>query len=215
MRTLALIENDAAVAAELRQSVEAAGFRAECFTDGSSAIASVAGRPYALAIIDLRIEGIDPFELCRTVSMHHPVIAVTADAGNEACVRALESGADDCLCRPFASRELVARIRNVLTRVSHEPADEGFAWFPDAMRVRVDGRTHDLTRGEAEVLSMLVAAAPRPLTIEQMLAMLPLEHPIKRGTIESRIKALRRKLGRRLVSRARFGYQVDAGPSVR
>lgn len=212
MRTLALIENDVAFAAELRRSVEAEGFRTECFPDGGSAIASVLDRPYALAIIDLGVGGVDPdpFELCRTVSAQHPVIALTTDRSDETCVRALESGADDCICRPFPLRELVARIRNVLTRVAPEPGDEGFAWFADAMRVRVDGRMHNLTRGEAEVLALLVESAPRPLTIEQMLAMLPSEHPVKRGTIESRIKSLRRKLGERLVSRGRFGYQLRA-----
>lgn len=59
MRTLALIENDVAFAVELRRSVEASGFRADCFTDGRSAIASVIQRPYALAIVDLGIEGTD------------------------------------------------------------------------------------------------------------------------------------------------------------
>lgn len=98
----------------------------------------------------------------------------------------------------------------MLTRA--KPADgegEGFALLADAMRVRVDGRTHDLTRGEAEVLSLLVEHAPRPLTIQQILAMLPEEHRVKRGTVESRIKSLRRKLGGRLVSRGQFGYQLS------
>src|SRR5687767_5131126 len=104
MRTLALVENDVAFAAELRQSVEAEGFRADCFTDGARAIASITQRPYALAIVDLGIAGADPFEICRAVSSHHPVIALTTDPSDETCVRALESGADDCIRRPFPAR---------------------------------------------------------------------------------------------------------------
>lgn len=209
MQTLALIENDVAFAAELRQSVEAEGFRTEWFTDGSSAIASIVQRPYALAIVDV---GIDPsLELCRLASAHQPVIALTSDPTDETCVRALESGADDCVRRPFPPRELLARIRNVLTRTAPgEHDDQGFALLADAMRVRVDGQLLNLTRGEAEVLSLLVDHAPKPLTIDQMISMLPERQRVKRGTIESRIKALRRKLGGRLVSRGRFGYQLNA-----
>lgn len=213
MRTLALIENDAAFATELRKSVEAEGFRTEWFTEGSSAVASLAKGAYALAIVDLAILDTDPFEVCRSISSVHPVIALTTDRSEETCVRALEAGADDCLRRPFPPRELVARIRNLLTRA--EPSDgveelDTLAVFVDAMRVRVNGETHNLTRGETEVLSMLLDRSPTPLTIDAMVAMLPAATRVKRGTIESRIKSLRRKLGGRLVSRGRLGYQLES-----
>lgn len=216
MRTLALIENDGAFATELRKSIEAEGFRTEWFIDGTSAVSSLAKRAYALAVVDLAIMDTDPFEVCRRLSSFHPVIALTTDPSDETCVRALEAGADDCLRKPFPARELVARIRNLLTRA--ETPDgvvsfDTFTVFVDAMRVRVNGQTHNLTRGESEVLSLLLDRSPAPLTIDAIVSMLPADKRVKRGTVESRIKSLRRKLGGRLVSRGRLGYQLGVKPS--
>jgi DNA-binding response OmpR family regulator len=74
------------------------------------------------------------------------------------------------------------------------------------MRVRVGGTTHDLTRGEAAVLATLIQHAPAPVTAVRMSELLN----AKRGTIESRIKSLRKKLGPgKLISRGSLGYQLD------
>jgi DNA-binding response OmpR family regulator len=64
---------------------------------------------------------------------------------------------------------------------------------------------HELSRGEAEVLTLLLEHAPAPITTMEMARLLP----AKRATIESRIKSLRKKLGSdRLVTRGRFGYEL-------
>lgn len=87
--------------------------------------------------------------------------------------------------------------------------NEDLAGAVSAMRVHVEGETHPLSRGETEVLALLVASRGAPMTVLEMLARLPPKSQVKRGTIESRIKSLRRKLGpARLVSRGRLGYQL-------
>lgn len=205
MRPLAIIEPDAGYAASLRATLEAAGFRAECFTSASTAMSELRTRAFALAILGLDVRDTDPYAVCREVSPHLPIITVARECADDSCVRSLESGADDCVVRTTAGRELVARVHNVLRRTPHREDYDSLETSLSEMRVRAGAVTYDLTRGETEVLAILVQHAPAPVSIARMCELLP----VKRGTVESRIKSLRRKLGReRLVSRGSLGYQL-------
>lgn len=205
MRPLAIIEPDAGYAASLRATLEAAGFRAECFTTASTAMSELRTRAFALAILGLDVRDTDPYAVCREVSPHLPIITVAHECAGDSCVRSLECGADDCVARTTAGRELVARVHNVLRRMPHRDDYDTLETSLSEMRVRAGSVTYDLTRGETEVLAILVQHAPAPVSIARMCELLP----VKRGTIESRIKSLRRKLGReRLVSRGSLGYQL-------
>jgi DNA-binding response OmpR family regulator len=205
VRPLAIIEPDAVYSASLRATLEAAGFRAECFPTAAIALPALRTRAFALAIVDLDLRDTDPYAVCREVSPNVPVITVAAECGEDSCVRALECGADDCVMRSTTGRELVARVHNVLRRMPHRDDADALETSLSEMRVRAGDATHDLTRGETEVLAILVQHAPAPVTVTRMCDLLP----VKRGTIESRIKSLRRKLGKgRLVSRGSLGYQL-------
>lgn len=209
MRPLVIIEPDAVYAAALRATLEAAGFRTESFTTATNALAQLRMRSFALALLGLDVHDTDPYAVCREVSPHLPIITIARECAGDSCIRALECGADDCVVRATTGRELVARVHNVLRRAPHRDDYESLETSLSEMRVRAGNITHDLTRGETEVLAILVQHAPAPVTVTRMCELLP---EVKRGTVESRIKSLRRKLGRaRLVSRGSLGYQlVDA-----
>ena len=206
MRPLAIIEPDVTFSANLRATLEAAGFRAECFTSGANALAELRTRAFALAILGLDIRDTDPYAMCREVSHQVPIITVAVELEEDMCVRALECGADDCVMRTTSGRELVARVRNVLRRMPHRGDYDSLETSLTEMRVHAGNTTHDLTRGETEVLAILLQHAPAPVTVSRMCELLP----VKRGTIESRIKSLRKKMGKgRLVSRGSLGYQLE------
>lgn len=205
MRPLAIIEPDAGYSASLRATLEAAGFRAECFASGTAAAAELRAHAFSLAILDLELRDTDPYAMCREMSHHLPVITVAADCASETCVRALESGADDCVMRATPGRELVARVHNVLRRMPHPGRYDSLEASLEEMRVHAPGATHDLTRGETELLAVLLQHAPAPVTLAQICASLG----AKRHTVTARMKSLRRKLGKdRLVTRGSLGYQL-------
>lgn len=202
---MAIIEPDAAYSASLRTTLEAAGFRTECFATATNALAGLRGHAFALAIVGLDLRDTDPYAVCREVSAHLPIITVADECGEESCVRSLECGADDCVVRTTSGRELVARVHNVLRRAPHSEQFDTLETSLSEMRVRAGNATHDLTRGETEVLAILLQHAPAPVTVTRMSELLR----AKRGTVESRIKSLRKKLGKgRLVSRGSLGYQL-------
>lgn len=208
MRPLAIIERDGADRAVPRATIEAAGFRTEFYTSAADALTSLRQRPFALAII--AIDRSDAaFELCRQASELVPVIALAPDPAAETCVRAFDSGADDCVARTVPPRELIARVRNVLRRTTGwEDGHEGETLLAQSllsMRVRNGHATYDLTLGEAQVLRALMDEAPRPITPLALAQRLQ----ANRGTIESRLQSLRNKLGpEKLISRGRLGYQL-------
>lgn len=211
MKPLALIEHDRALCSELRVTVESAGFRTETFHRGIDAIRSIRSRSFALAILGLDLLDTDPFVVCREASGFVPILTIARDHQTETCVRALEAGADDCVCRPVAGRELLARIRNILQRAG---SGEGqpvvgtrtLQLSLAEMRVRSEGVVHDLTLGETELLALLLHYSPAPLSSSQIADLLG----ARQATVESRIKSLRRKLGGgRLVSRGRLGYVLE------
>lgn len=210
MRPVAIIESNPTARAELRKAVEGAGFRTDCFIDGDAALETLRLRPFSLAIFDLDTVS-DPFAFCSEISRVVPLITVTSDCDAELCARALESGADDCVTRPLQPRELIARVRNVLRRTDRElaPPDEereSLTISISEMRVRNGNAVYELSRGEAELLAVLLEQTPTPLSIPRLAAILG----AKPATVQSRLKSIRRKIGAtRLVTRARLGYFLN------
>lgn len=205
MRPLAIIENDGAFALRLLVMIEAAGFRAMIFPHAGQAVPLLRERHFALALVDLAMEDVDPLAFCRETSPFVPLIVFGRD--DESCTRALDAGADDCICRSVGSRELIARIRNLLRRAEQPLSDrDELTAVVSEMRIRLDDHVHNLTAGETAVLTALLDRAPSPMTVDEIARAIV----ANRGTVESRIKSLRKKLGaERLVSRGRFGYQIE------
>lgn len=209
MRTVAIIEPDHNRSECLQAAVEQGGFRAVCFTSSTEALPQLRARTYALALLALDPREEDPFAICSEVSRHLPTITIARDAASDTCIRALECGADDCIARAISGRELVARIQSILRRRLH-PEDrqlESLTISLAEMRIRTGEATQNLTHGETEVLAVLLEHAPAPVPVLRLAQLLD----ARRGTIESRLKSLRRKLGPgRLVSRGGLGYQLIA-----
>ena len=74
-----------------------------------------------LVLLDIRLPGIDGFEVCRRIGGTVPVIMLTARDEEADRVAGLELGADDYVTKPFSPRELVARVKAVLRRAAAPP----------------------------------------------------------------------------------------------
>src|SRR4051812_11138789 len=143
MRIL-LVEDDAELASILRAGLTEEGFqvvREAAFAAGKSR--AILGA-FDVIVLDVMLPGGDGFELCRTMRVRGvatPVLMLTARDAVEDRVRGLDSGADDYLPKPFAFRELVARVRALARRPPSA--------VPDVIRVadlEVDIRSHRVRR---------------------------------------------------------------------
>ena len=194
MPELLLAEDNPSLVLTLRDRLSNAGFRVTVRNDGESALEHeghkveeaatgeeglrvFADQPVDVVLIDLMLPGIDGFEVCRSLrrTSDIPIIMVTARADSHDVVAGLEAGADDYLTKPFAPKELSARIRALMRRVRSEPATPSRLAFgevevlPDEGVTRRAGDEVHLTKTEFELLCELAANPGKVLSREELL----------------------------------------------
>ena len=112
------VEDDERIRTGLRMALEDEGWAVEEAENGEDALQLFRRDPADVVLIDIMLPGVDGFEVCRSLrrASDVPIIMVTARADTHDVVAGLEAGADDYLTKPFAPKELSARIRALLRR---------------------------------------------------------------------------------------------------
>ena len=202
---IVILDDDANTCDLIRLQLESAGYDSVCTFSGKEAISEIKEREPAMLLLDLTLPEMDGYEVLREVRRFTtiPVIMVTGRIDEFDRVLGLEMGADDYITKPFSPRELVARIKAVLRRVSSAPSSEdqqvvnlkGFFMNLLSHEVRVNNQRVDLTPKEFDLLWHLASNRDRVFTREQLL-----RHVWDYGdflgderTVDQHVKRLRRK----------------------
>jgi DNA-binding response OmpR family regulator len=122
MRVL-VVDDDARLVRTLRRGLEAEGFAVDTAADGIGGEWLATENAYDVLVLDVMMPGVDGVELCarlRRAGIWTPVLVLTARSDNEDVVRALDTGADDFLAKPFAYGVLLARVRALVRRAAPE-----------------------------------------------------------------------------------------------
>ncbi len=126
MRTVLVVEDDAAIRRGLVDALSFAGYQVREASDGEEAVARAARGGFDLVLLDLVLPGKGGREVLRELRAAQPtlpVILLTASGGEDDRVAGLGAGADDYVTKPFSVRELLARIEAVLRRSPARPLD--------------------------------------------------------------------------------------------
>ena len=118
MRVL-IVEDDHRLASSLRRNLGETGIVADAVHDGEEGLEAARTTAYDVIVLDVMLPGLDGLEVSRRMRearVHTPILMLTARDSVDDRVRGLESGADDYLVKPFAMREVVARIRALARR---------------------------------------------------------------------------------------------------
>ena len=229
---LLLVEDDAVLADGLVRTLQAQDMQVELVRDGLAADARLqAAQPasphsvqfpaqFSVIVLDIGLPGIDGFEVVRRLRARGattPLLLLTARDAVEDRVRGLELGADDYLVKPFATVELVARIRALARRVAPPPAQLGLGRLSldsTTRRARVDERVLDLSAREWGVLEHLLANAGRVVSKQQIIdAIAPWGDDLTLNAVEVYVSRLRLKLdgaGVAIRTIRGFGYLLEA-----
>ncbi|WP_426114404.1 response regulator transcription factor [Massilia sp. PWRC2] len=218
--SILLVEDDAVLADGISRMLEAHGFVLEQVADGLLADAVLQRSQAAVAVIDIGLPGIDGFEVVRRLRERGsamPVLLLTARDAVEDRVRGLEMGADDYLVKPFASAELVARIRALARRSAVKAAVLGLGRLHldlDTRRASVGERAIELSVREWAVLEYLLQHGGRVVSKQQIIdAIAPWAEELTLNAVEVYVSRLRLKLvdaGVVIRTIRGFGYMLEA-----
>jgi DNA-binding response OmpR family regulator len=171
------VEDDQRIRSAVKLALEDEGWSVEETDTGEDALRMFQHRPADVVLIDIMLPGIDGFDVCRSIRKISdvPVIMVTARADTHDVVAGLEAGADDYLTKPFAPKELSARIRAMLRRVrtgeggSHPLRFGNLEIIPEEGVVRRAEQEVHLTKTEFRLLVELAANPGRVFSREVLL----------------------------------------------
>jgi DNA-binding response OmpR family regulator len=158
-------------------ALEDEGWVVEEAETGEQALEQFGRSPSDVVLIDIMLPGVDGFEVCRSIrrSSDVPIVMVTARADTHDVVAGLEAGADDYLTKPFAPKELSARIRALMRRARKPDAATTTMRFgdleiiPDAGVVKRSGQELHLTKTEFRLLCELASSPGRVFSREVLL----------------------------------------------
>ena len=203
-----LVDDDRELTAMLSEYLAREGFDVAVEHDGAAALTRLSARAGEhgadLVVLDVMLPGRNGLDVLRGLRAREsapPVLMLTARGDDVDRIVGLELGADDYLAKPFNPRELVARMRAVLRRVSeralpHEPLTLGpLRLDPARHRASVRGAAVELTGAEFRVLEVLVRAAGRVVSREQLTEQaLGRRLELYDRSIDTHVSNLRRKL---------------------
>ena len=218
------MDDDPDVRDSLDRALRYAGYTVTTAVHGADALDRLARSPVDLIVLDVLMPMVAGFDACRRLRERGdatPVLVLTARDAIDDRVTGLEAGADDYLVKPFALRELLARIRALLRRSQARHEVLGYADLTldlTTRTVRRDGRVIPLTRTEFDLLELLLRHAGQVLGYEVILDEIwdYGEAPAS-NTLQVFVGFLRRKLEQgglpRLVHNVRgVGYVLKTAP---
>lgn len=224
-----IVEDDRNTAALIATYLEREGFATRTVTDGAEALAQVRRQPPGFVILDVMLPRVDGWEICRELRKisEVPILMLTAREEEVDRVLGLSLGADDYVVKPFSPRELVERVKAILRRTGSRPSSDRrfrhgeLELDADQRRVRLAGKTVELTAVEYKLLQALISAPGRVFTRDDLLGRI-YDHneTVVDRVIDVHIGHLRQKLGddpgnpQFILTVRGFGYRfADREPS--
>jgi two-component system response regulator BaeR len=195
-----VVEDETKIAMLHHDYLVAAGFEVTCLDEGTHAVEWVKEHEPALIVLDLMLPGKDGNTICQEVRKFSnvPIVMVTAKVDEIDRLIGLEQGADDYMCKPFSSREVVARVKAILRRLEPSYAvqrQQVIAFNSETLVAKLKGVTLDLTVVEFQLLSTLVNNPSRIFSRQKLTESIYTDHRVvSERTIDSHIKKIRKKL---------------------
>jgi len=143
-----VVDDEPAVQKALSRALALERYEVSQAVDGREALERLGATPFEVVILDISMPHVDGLEVCRRLRKggdRTPVLMLTAREEVDDRVAGLDAGADDYLVKPFALRELLARVRALLRRAGEEDEQETTLVFED---LRMDRLAHEAWRGE-------------------------------------------------------------------
>lgn len=217
-----LIEDNRDLALNMFDYFEAKGHVLDLAEDGISGLHLAASNQYDVLILDLMLPGIDGLTLCRRLreaGRHTPVLMLTARDSLDDKIAGLEAGADDYVVKPFALREVDARLLALVRRAQVREGPSvlqvgDLSFDPDTLKVIRGERTIELPPIPLKILEILMRQSPRVLPREELERGIWGDSPPDSDALRAHLHILRsavdKQADRPLIRTLRgIGYQIS------
>lgn len=201
-KKILLVDDEPEIVEICRDYLKASGYDVVTAKDGAQGLSSARREKPDLVVMDVMMPEMDGLDLCRALRRESnvPIIMLTARVEETDKIVGLEIGADDYMTKPFSPRELVARVKVVLRRVSGDSAAEvirvgNVSLDRTHYEVQIEKRVVTLTPTEFEIMATLMSQPSRIFSRTQLLnAAHGVAFESYERAIDSHIRNLRRKL---------------------
>ncbi len=201
-----MVEDEEDIAALVAWNLERQGWKVQLILNGGEGLEAIRTHAPDFVILDVMLPGMDGLSIYRAMKESPltagiPVLFLTAKAQLEDKLAGLQLGADDYMTKPFSPKELVLRVRNILTRANARMAQltvrcGGLLLDKNSLRATMQGADLDLTTGEFKLLAYLME---RPSKVQDRYELsqklFGLADTTQSRTLDTHIKRLRQKLG--------------------
>ncbi|HCS94937.1 MAG TPA: DNA-binding response regulator [Clostridiales bacterium] len=218
---LLLAEDEVDLSAAIKQILEIGGYAVDAVFNGDDALYYAENGSYDGVILDVMMPGLDGITVVKKLREHGygvPVLILTARAEIDDKVLGLDSGADDYLTKPFAAKELLARVR-ALTRRKAETLSAvtfgGVTLDPETCELRAASESVRLTNKEYRLMEYLIRNHNAVLSTERIFGQVwDSEAEAELSVVWVFISALRKKLknigaGCEIVAARGVGYRLE------
>lgn len=200
-----IVEDDTRLAALLAEYLEGHGVIVSLAHDGLDGLEQALSHRFDVVLLDLMLPGLDGLSVCSRLRARSdvPILVITARDAEHERIAGLDCGADDYICKPFSSPELLARMRAVarrhrgtLTRTDAPVSVGALSLDPNTRAARLHDQPLTLTALEFELLLSFARNAGKTLSREHILELVhgTTDTAFDRS-IDGHISRLRRKLG--------------------
>lgn len=200
-----VVDDEKLLVKGLKFNLEQEGYQVITAFDGEEAVRLAHDESIDIILLDLMLPKIDGFTACRTIRTFSnvPIIMLTAKSEDVDKILGLEYGADDYITKPFNVREVEARIKAILRRITPEPKGDNSKMMISGditldynfRRAVVRDRIVELTGKEFDLLELFLKNPDKVYTRENLLDILwGIGYPSEERTIDVHMRRLREKI---------------------
>lgn len=223
MHHILVVDDEAKIRAVIRKYAEFEGYRVTEAEDGMQAVELCKKQDFDIIILDVMMPELDGFTTCREIRKYKdiPVLMLSARGEEYDRIHGFEIGVDDYVVKPFSPKELMMRVRVIISRHRNIPSQKHEIFSIDGLSVdftsrivTVDGEKVDMSPKEYELLFFMVKNKGIALTREKLI------HDVwgydfygDDRTLDTHIKLLRSRLGcyrSHIVTLRGVGYRFEA-----
>ena len=219
-----IIEDEPSIADNLEYALSTEGFEAITVHTGQEGLNTLESNDFELIILDIGLPDINGFDICKNIRKKSeiPIIFLTARDAEVDRIVGLEIGGDDYVTKPFSPREVTARVRAILRRVSKSQSsttranpDIKFQIFEEECQILYYGNVLSLTQYEYKILKLMIEMPGKVFSRKELMEKIwDAPEMTMTRSVDTHIKTLRGKLKAiapdesPIVTKRGFGYKI-------